>query len=139
MSQESWASSAHAQAVMKGNRSRDTKPEIEVRRALHANGLRFRVNSQPIPNLRRTADIVFTRQKIAIFIDGCFWHGCPAHYVPSKTNKDYWGAKILNNKARDRETSSMLSAAGWTVLRFWSHETLADITGKITNAVRNPV
>ncbi|MDK9319982.1 hypothetical protein FAM23864_001741 [Propionibacterium freudenreichii] len=89
---DSWASSAHSVKVMRGNRARDTKPELAVRRLLFAQGLRYRVNARPEPSLRRTADIVFTRKRIAVFIDGCFWHGCPEHYVPSKSNRRYWGS-----------------------------------------------
>ncbi|MGO2469908.1 MAG: very short patch repair endonuclease [Microbacterium gubbeenense] len=106
---------------MRGNRSRDTKPEMAVRRLLHARGLRYRVNARPLPSLPRTADIVFPRKRIAVFIDGCFWHGCPEHYVPSKSNRDYWAPKIAANAARDVETTRTLSAAGWTILRYWSH------------------
>ncbi|MFC4592425.1 very short patch repair endonuclease [Sphaerisporangium corydalis] len=137
MRQKSWASSSHARAVMKGNKSKNTIPEIRIRQVLHANGLRYRVNLRPLPNLRRTADIVFTRQRIAVFVDGCFWHGCPQHYVPSKTNRHYWDAKISRNIDRDRATSATLSNAGWTVLRFWSHEDPVDVTRKIITVVQS--
>lgn len=120
---------------MRGNRSRDTKPELAVRRLLHARGLRYRVNYRPCAELRRTADIVFTRQKIAIFIDGCYWHGCPEHYVAAKTNVEYWGAKIAANIARDAETSDALSEAGWTVLRYWSHTRPEEIADSIVEQV----
>lgn len=106
---------------MRGNRSRDTKPELAVRRLLHARGLRYRVNTRPLPSSRRTADIVFPRKQVAVFIDGCYWHACPEHYVPSKSNSDYWTPKIAMNAARDAETTRSLSEAGWTVLRYWSH------------------
>lgn len=107
---------------MRGNRSRDTKPELAVRRLLHAEGLRYRVNARPLPEVRRTADIVFRAKRIAVFIDGCYWHGCPAHYVPSKSNRDYWKGKIEANVARDAQTNVLLSDAGWTVLRYWAHD-----------------
>lgn len=107
---------------MRGNRSRDTKPELSVRRLLHAAGYRYRVNHRPLPGLRRTADIVFPRKRVAVFVDGCFWHGCPEHHVPSKTNSTYWSVKIENNVRRDRETDAALREADWTVLRYWSHE-----------------
>lgn len=106
---------------MRGNRSRDTKPELAVRRLVHASGLRYRVNARPLPSLRRTADMVFPRRRVAVFIDGCFWHGCPEHYVPSTSNRDYWAPKTAANAARDAETIRTLSDAGWTVLRYWSH------------------
>jgi len=121
MGADSWATSPRSAKVMRGNRSRDTKPELAVRRLLHARGLRYRVNARPLPSLRRTADIVFTRKQVAVFIDGCYWHGCPEHYVASKSNRDYWTPKIAANVARDAETTHTLSEAGWTVLRYWSH------------------
>ena len=86
----SWASSAARRRNMQAIRSRDTKPERLVRSLLHAQGLRYRVAAKPLPALRRTADIVFRPAKLAVFIDGCYWHGCPEHYVPPKTNPGYW-------------------------------------------------
>lgn len=107
---------------MLSNRRRDTKPELAVRRALHAAGFRHRVDVRPSLELRTRADIVFTRQKIAVFIDGCFWHGCPVHATRPKRNSDYWVPKLQRNAERDLETTSRLEALGWTVLRFWEHE-----------------
>ena len=107
---------------MQGNRSRDTKPELAIRRILHAAGLRYRVHRAPLKDLRRRADIVFGPAKIAVFIDGCYWHGCPEHYVAPKTNPAYWSPKIAGNIARDRDTDEKLAAAGWLVLRFWAHQ-----------------
>jgi len=104
---------------MQGNPSKDTKPELAVRRLLQAHGLRYRVNVRPLSSLRRTADIVFPHKRIVVFIDGCYWHGCPEHYVPSKPNTDYWVPKVAANVARDNETTRVLSEAGWTVLRYW--------------------
>jgi DNA mismatch endonuclease (patch repair protein) len=101
---------------------RDTKPEVEVRRLLHASGLRYRVNV-PVPEMpRRTIDIVFPRLKIAVFLDGCFWHGCPQHATQPKSNAEWWRAKLDKNMARDRETTEHMREVGWTVLRFWEHE-----------------
>lgn len=107
---------------MLSNRRRDTKPELAVRRALHAAGFRYRVDLRPSLELRTRADIVFTRQKIAVFIDGCFWHGCPVHATRPKRNSDYWVPKLQRNAERDLETTTRLEALGWTVLRFWEHE-----------------
>jgi DNA mismatch endonuclease (patch repair protein) len=107
---------------MQGNRSRDTAPELKVRKLLHAAGFRYRVSARPIPTLKRTADILFTRAKVAVFIDGCFWHACPDHYVEPKSHVDYWRPKIERNMSRDLDTTAQLKKAGWTVLRFWSHE-----------------
>ena len=118
----SWASSDAIRRTMLGCRSRDTAPEKLLRSAVHRLGLRFRVCTRPIKEVRRTADIVFTRRKVAVFLDGCFWHGCPEHYVPPKTNPVYWSEKIDGNVRRDRDTDRKLSEAGWTVLRFWEHE-----------------
>ena len=90
---------------MQSNRSRDTAPELAVRKLLHAAGLRYRVASRPISSMRRTADILFIRAKLAVFIDGCFWHGCPAHYVKPKSHVEYWRPKIAGNMARALETT----------------------------------
>ena len=135
MGTDSWASSPHSAKVMRGNRSRDTKPELAVRRLLYAEGFRYRVNFRPVPSLRRTADIVFTTSRIAVFIDGCYWHGCPEHYVPSKSNVEYWRSKIEANVTRDAETTAVLSSAGWSVLRYWSHDCPADIVNSIREVV----
>lgn len=122
---------------MQANRSRDTKPELDIRRALHSLGLRYRVVVAPEPGLRRRADIVFTRARVAVFIDGCFWHGCPDHGRSSfNYNADYWPAKISANAARDADTTERLRNAGWLVLRFWEHEDVADVVENIRRTVR---
>ncbi|AZC14464.1 very short patch repair endonuclease [Microbacterium sp. ABRD28] len=119
---ESWASSETSRRTMLANRRRDTMPELRVRKLLHAAGLRYRVDVAPIPMLRSRADIVFTRRRIAIFIDGCFWHGCPLHGTTPRANADYWVPKLARNTARDTETTATLTQAGWHVLRYWEHE-----------------
>ncbi|MFD5510542.1 very short patch repair endonuclease [Streptomyces sp. NPDC127051] len=131
----SWASSAARRRNMQAIRSRDTKPERLIRSMLHAQGLRYRVAARPIKDLRRTADIVFGPAKVAVFIDGCYWHGCPEHYVPPKTNPAYWSGKVAGNMARDRDTNQRLRDAGWTVLRFWEHEAAADCAVRIAAEV----
>ncbi|PYC80597.1 very short patch repair endonuclease [Streptomyces tateyamensis] len=118
----SWASSAANRKSMLGNRSRDTSPELALRSLVHAAGLRYRVAVKPLPKMRRTADLVFRPVRVAVFIDGCFWHGCPDHFVPPKTNPDYWETKIGGNIQRDRDTDARLAAEGWLVLRFWEHQ-----------------
>jgi DNA mismatch endonuclease (patch repair protein) len=133
----SWATSATARKVMQGNRGRDTKPELAVRRLVHARGLRYRVNARVEPDLRRTADLLFSRARVAVFIDGCYWHGCPDHFSPPKTNVDYWQAKISRNQERDAETTSLLRGRQWTVLRHWSHEEAAAVADQIEAAVRS--
>lgn len=122
---------------MQGNRSRDTQPELAVRRLVHAAGLRYRVDYAPLRNLRRLrADIVFTRAKVAVFVDGCFWHGCPEHHTAAKTNKEFWSAKVTGNRERDSRTNSILQEAGWAVLRFWEHEDPVIVAAKICDSVR---
>ncbi|PVD04804.1 very short patch repair endonuclease [Streptomyces sp. CS147] len=132
----SWASSAARRRNMQAIRSRDTKPERLIRRLVHANGLRYRVAARPLPDLRRTADMVFRPAKVAVFIDGCYWHGCPEHYVSPKTNPGYWSEKVARNVARDRDTDERLSAAGWLVLRFWEHRSSDACALSIISAVR---
>ncbi|WP_435272535.1 very short patch repair endonuclease [Streptomyces parvulus] len=131
----SWASSAARRRNMQAIRSRDTKPEILIRRLVHAAGLRYRVAARPLPDLRRTADMVFRSAKVAVFIDGCYWHGCPEHYVPPKTNSGYWSEKVVCNVTRDRDTDDRLREAGWLVLRFWEHEPSGVCADKIAATV----
>lgn len=102
-------------------RRRDTKPELALRRAMHARGWRYRVDMAPLPKMRRRADLVFTRLKVAVFVDGCFWHRCPIHGTVPKNNRDWWIAKLDGNEARDRDTDERLAAAGWAVVRIWEH------------------
>ena len=107
---------------MRGNRNRDTRPEMAVRSAVHALGLRYRVAGRPIAGVRRTADLVFRRRRVAVFVDGCFWHGCPDHFVIPRTHVEYWTAKIERNRERDIETDALLAEAGWMAVRVWEHE-----------------
>ena len=107
---------------MQANRSRDTTPEIEIRQYLHALGLRYRVDVRPVKEIRRRADIVFGPTKVAVFVDGCFWHRCPKHGSLPGTNVDYWLPKLERNVERDAETNSLLRAAGWRVIRVWEHQ-----------------
>lgn len=115
--------------------SRDAAPEVAVRRLLHAAGLRYRVNV-PVPGMpRRTIDIVFTKAKIAVFIDGCFWHGCPEHATQPEANAEWWRTKLDKNMARDVEMTDHLTAEGWTVLRFWEHESPAHVADRVAACV----
>ena len=117
-------------------RNRNTSAEMAVRRELHARGLRYRVNLA-IPGSRRSKpDIVFTRQKLAVFIDGCFWHRCPEHATAPKANADWWDEKLSRNVERDRATDSGLEQAAWSVLRFWEHEDPGVIADLIESALR---
>lgn len=133
---ESWATSTASRAAMRGNRSRDTGPEIAVRSALFAMGLRYRVAARPLPSVRRTADIVFPRERVAVFVDGCFWHGCPDHYRPAGgVNAVFWSDKIAANRSRDAETSRLIADAGWLVIRAWEHEPADDVARRVREAV----
>lgn len=116
-------SSRTATAVMKANRRNDTKPEVRVRSILHRRGLRFR-KDLPIKAGTRTTrpDIVFTRQRVAVYIHGCFWHLCPVHGTLPKSNRDYWVPKLEGNVERDYANERALKDAGWTVLQAWEHE-----------------
>ena len=107
---------------MRAVRRFNTKPELELRSLLHCLGLRYRVDYPPLSSVTRRADIVFTRLRIAVFVDGCFWHGCPLHGTRPKTNGDWWEAKIKANRERDEDTNRRLRQEGWTVLRFWEHQ-----------------
>ena len=108
--------------AMQGNRSRNTRPESAIRSALHRRGLRFRVNTRPLVGTNRSADLVFRRARVAVFVDGCFWHSCPQHCRKPTRNIDYWGPKLERNQTRDREADMALQAAGWSVVRIWEHE-----------------
>lgn len=134
---ESWASTPASRRVMQANRSRDTSPELAVRRRLHADGLRFRVAVRPEPSLRRTADIVFTKQRVAVFIDGCYWHACPEHRTIARSNASYWADKLARNVARDADTTKKLQASGWSVLRYWEHEDPDTVAASVAAVVRS--
>lgn len=121
---------------MTSNKGRDTKPERALRSAVHALGLRFYVSRRPIPGLRRTADLVFPRLRLAVFLDGCFWHGCPDHHTVAKTNAGFWAEKVEANRRRDRDTDGRLRAAGWTVVRVWEHEDAAEAARRVLAVVR---
>lgn len=122
MTTPGWASSPAVRKAMQATRSRDSRPEMALRSAVHAHGLRYRVDAVPLPGSRRRADLVFRREKVAVFMDGCFWHGCPEHYRASTKNSSFWSNKIRDNKERDVSTDAALFAAGWTSLRIWEHE-----------------
>lgn len=130
------ASSARAASVMRGNRRADTGPEKRLRSALHARGLRFRKDRLlRLGDGTARPDVVFGPARLAIFVDGCFWHGCPDHYVASKSHADYWDPKIQRNRERDRRQTAALESAGWSVLRIWEHEPTADAAERVTAAL----
>jgi DNA mismatch endonuclease (patch repair protein) len=130
-----WASTPAVRNVMRGNRKRDTMPELALRKALHGRGLRYRVAARPLVTERWTADVVFTRARVAVFVDGCFWHGCPDHFSQPRTNASYWGPKIARNRARDARVDADLAAAGWVVVRAWEHDAASDIAARVAEVV----
>ncbi|RFU42342.1 very short patch repair endonuclease [Actinomadura logoneensis] len=121
---------------MQSNKGRDTRPELALRRAVHALGMRYRVSARPLPGVRRTADLLFTRAHVAVFLDGCFWHGCPEHHTKSATNADYWAEKVRRNRERDAETDRLLAEAGWKVIRVWEHEDPVQAAQHVAQVVR---
>lgn len=133
---ESWASSEAIRRTMTSTRGRDTKPEMAVRSAVHRLGLRYRVDQAPLPGLRRRADLLFRRARVAVFVDGCWWHGCSKHSTTPRANRDYWIAKIEGNRTRDRDTDAKLEEAGWVVIRVWEHEHPEAAAERIACAVR---
>jgi len=132
-------SSTSVSGRMSRQRRRDTQPEVAIRKLLHAMGLRFRV-TMPIPGLpRRTMDIAFTRARVAIFVDGCFWHVCPQHATSPTANSDWWYRKLTANQARDAATNDYLRSHGWRVVRIWEHEDPVQAANLIASIVRGTI
>lgn len=109
---------------MRATPTTGTKPELLLRSLLHRMGLRFRVNLRPVSRLSRRADIVFARAQLAVFVDGCFWHGCPDHATWPKNNSEFWRLKIEGTRRRDEDTKRQLELEGWKVLRYWEHDSM---------------
>lgn len=128
-------SSELARGRMVRQRSRDTGPELAVRRRLHATGVRYRVHAKLESDLRVRGDIAWVGLKVVVFIDGCYWHGCPLHATAPKANAVWWRRKLDDNVSRDRRTDTVLRERGWTVLRFWEHEDPAAVATMIRNEV----
>lgn len=132
---------ASTEAVRKRMRATprwDTPAEIALRECLTAFGLRYRLHRRIIPGLRRTVDVAFPGARVAVFVDGCFWHGCPSHgTLPKKTHRGWWASKIAANKRRDRDTDRKLRALGWKVVRVWEHEQPDKAARRIANLVRS--
>lgn len=135
MPHERWASSPAVRASMQANKGHDSQLELRIRRALHRTGLRYRVNYRVPGMQRRTIDIAFPAQRLAIFVDGCYWHGCRLHRTIPLTNGDFWRDKITKNGMRDLETSRHLEQIGWRPMRFWEHEETADVASAIVAAI----
>src|SRR5438067_1690545 len=114
----------------------DHSAELALRGELHRRGFRYRVDIAPVPGVRRRADVVFTRSRIAVFVDGCYWHGCPDHATRPKANAEWWATKLDTNVARDRDTDQRLEAAGWSVIRAWEHESPLEVANRVERAIR---
>lgn len=131
------ASSPGVSCVMRGNRKRDTAPELRVRRLLHERGARYRVNPLiQVGPVRVRPDVVFPRLRVALFIDGCFWHGCPVHGTRPRSNSAYWESKIANNRTRDQVVTNALAIDGWRVFRVWEHEPIDEVVDRVMAAIR---
>ncbi|WP_330458045.1 very short patch repair endonuclease [Streptomyces sp. NBC_00820] len=122
-------------ARMRLQKSRNTEVEMTLRRALHAAGLRYRVHRKPLKGVRREADVLFGPAKVAVFVDGCFWHGCPEHATWPKSNAEFWRTKIEGNRRRDRDTDERLASAGWLSVRVWEHEDPAVAAARVLAVV----
>lgn len=116
---------------------RNTRCELGVRLALHNAGFRYRLDCRPHLDFRRRADIVFRQAKVAVFVDGCFWHGCPLHWKMPKRNASWWKNKIARNVARDADTTAFLEHQGWRVLRIWEHDDFLEAASRIGKAVQH--
>ncbi len=132
-------SSVHATKVGKGNRRKDTKPEVRLRSQIHRRGLRFRKDYPvrlPGGGVVRP-DVVFTRARVAVFIDGCFWHCCPQHGTTPRTNRAYWAPKLNRNVERDRRVTEALESDSWCVIRVWEHEDIDEVARRLDGVVRS--
>lgn len=131
------ASSEAARARLQRQAQRNTKPEIALRRSLHRSGLRYLVDAPlPLTGVRRRADLLFRGSKVAVFVDGCYWHACPIHATKPRQNADWWSAKFAANVARDRDTDRRMAEVGWAVVRVWEHEDPHDAAEHVRSVVR---
>jgi DNA mismatch endonuclease (patch repair protein) len=136
------ASSPRIRQRMQGVPRRDTAAEILLRKCLFRLGLRYRLQSRPVADVPCTADIVLRSVRICVFIDGCFWHGCPRHFRAPSSNKSWWKEKIADNRMRDRRQSRRLRRSGWTVIRFWEHQIMNNAeacANRVFSAVRQRI
>jgi DNA mismatch endonuclease, patch repair protein len=121
---------------MQSNRSRDTAPEVALRSALHRRGFRFRKHVRPVPGVACTVDVLFPTERLALFIDGCYWHSCPQHASSPITNGDWWRAKLAATRERDLRNTQTLNDAGWTVLRIWEHEEVEEAATHVSEVLQ---
>ena len=131
------ASSESVRRRMQSTPQRDTPAELRIRKQLHAMGLRYSVDARPLEDSQRRADVVFRRARVAVFVDGCFWHGCPEHGTWPKANEQFWRAKVLANIERDADTNDRLRDRGWLVIRVWEHEDPSAAATLIARRVRS--
>jgi DNA mismatch endonuclease, patch repair protein len=129
------ATDAATSARMARQRRVGTAPEIALRRELHRRGCRYFVDRPPLTGLRRRADLVFPRRRVAVYVDGCFWHRCPQHATSPRNNAQWWADKLAGNVARDRDTDARLFAAGWQVVRIWEHEDAVTAADRVVAAL----
>ena len=129
------SSSSDASRRMAKVRQKGTDAEVALRQEMHRIGLRYRIDYEVLRKPRRVADVAFPGRKIAVFVDGCFWHGCPEHATWPKQNAEFWREKIEANRRRDADTNDRLRSLGWTVLRFWSHESPAEAAKAVARVV----
>jgi DNA mismatch endonuclease (patch repair protein) len=121
---------------MRAIRRTDTRPEVALRSALHRRGLRFRKDYRlQVAGVYVRPDLVFTRPRVAVFVDGCFWHACPEHGRAPRVNESYWAPKLRRTVERDARATTLLREAGWRVVRIWEHEELHDAVSAVTGAV----
>lgn len=117
--------------------TRDTPAELALRSALHIRGLRYRVDFPPLEGTRRRADLVFRGARVAVVVDGCFWHYCPEHGSLPKTNRDWWADKLERTRARDADTDERLATSGWVSVRIWEHEDVQEAADRVERVVRS--
>jgi DNA mismatch endonuclease (patch repair protein) len=128
-------SSAGVSERMSRVRRRDTAPELELRSELHRRGFRYRVDRRPLRALPSRADLVFGPSKVAVYVDGCFWHSCPQHGTMPRSNEVFWQEKLARNRERDATVNAALAAAGWTVVRVWEHEEIDVAADRVEAAI----
>lgn len=121
----------------RANRGKDTGPELALRSALHRRGLRYRVHRRVERAVRTSVDIAFGPSRVAVFVNGCFWHRCPIHGTVPKANREWWLEKLERNVQRDRHNDAALAAHGWTVIRVWEHEDIEQVADEIATVVRS--
>ncbi|MFD3545904.1 very short patch repair endonuclease [Streptomyces sp. NPDC058655] len=134
---EKLVTTATVRTRMSRQKSRDTAVELALRKALHASGARYRIHRRPVKGVRREADIVFGPARVAVFVDGCFWHGCPTHATWPRNNAEFWRTKIEGNRRRDADTDARLAEAGWLAVRVWEHEVVAEAAARVLAVVES--